>query len=400
MKRGRYHFRVQVITGPDRVTVRAGVWAAGSAEPGVWQAEAYDESGTRLTAGAVGVRTYGPGSKYFDDLAVSPLPSYTTTTVITSAYDAANRLNHFYEGGVLTDLAWDANPLRCEDFAPSFHFGDWRGNLLTQGTSVYTWDAANRLVSANVGGVVSSFEYDGSGDRTAQSVDGVTTEYVLDVAGGLPEVIVATTGGASTRYVQVQGQVLAQQEAGAWAYILPDALGSVRQLVGSDSRVDLAQSYDPFGIPFETSGSGESDFGYTGEWWDAEAALLYLRARYYDPVVGRFVSKDLWQEDSFTDPSGRIFCPYGVKPETGTCNPPRWEGRGEGLPLAFAQTTAADPASATAQVALLVLAYLYFRLADNLQPGPLPLLVGSPWEGLRERKRGTGSKNLWTSTVE
>jgi YD repeat-containing protein len=64
---------------------------------------------------------------------------------------------------------------------------------------VYTWDAANRLVSANVDGVVSSFEYDGSGNRTAQSVDGVTTGYVLDVAGGLPEVIVATSGRGSTR---------------------------------------------------------------------------------------------------------------------------------------------------------------------------------------------------------
>jgi YD repeat-containing protein len=69
--------------------------------------------------------------------------------------------------------------------------------LLTQGTNVYTWDAANRLVSANVDGVASSFEYDGSGNRTTQTVGGVTTEYVLDVAGGLPEVIVATTGGAT-----------------------------------------------------------------------------------------------------------------------------------------------------------------------------------------------------------
>jgi YD repeat-containing protein len=71
---------------------------------------------------------------------------------------------------------------------------------------VYTWDAANRLVSANVDGVASSFEYDGSGNRTAQTVGGVTTESVLDVAGGLPEVWVATTGGASTRYVQVQAR--------------------------------------------------------------------------------------------------------------------------------------------------------------------------------------------------
>jgi YD repeat-containing protein len=122
-------------------------------------------------------------------------------------------------------------------YCPPYLWADLQphAHLLAQVSSVYTWDAANRLVSANVDGVASSFEYDGSGNRTAQSVDGVTTEYVLDVAGGLPEVIVATTGGASTRYVQVQGQVLAQQESGTWTHILPDHLGSVRQLFVSDS---------------------------------------------------------------------------------------------------------------------------------------------------------------------
>jgi RHS repeat-associated protein len=153
-------------------------------------------------------------------------------------------------------------------------------------------DAANRLTSVTSGTLTTTFEYDGLGNRTAQTVNDVTTEYVLDVAGGLPEVIVATTSGASTRYVQVQGQILGQQESGAWVYILPDHLGSVRQLVGSGSQVDLAQSFDPFGVLFESSGSGESAFGYTGEWYGSYNELLFLRARYYDPVVGRFLTED------------------------------------------------------------------------------------------------------------
>jgi YD repeat-containing protein len=177
----------------------------------------------------------------------------TSTTVTTYTYDHANRLDYFYADGVQTDL---------------------------------TWDAANRLVSAEVEGVASAYEYDGLGNRVAQAVGGVTTEYVLDVAGGLPEVIVATTGGASTRYVQVQGQVLAQQDSGAWTHILPDHLGSVRQLVGSDSRVDLAQSFDPFGVllvPVRatsvTPGSGGTPRrgcctcgrGIMSPWWDGSS---------------------------------------------------------------------------------------------------------------------------------
>jgi YD repeat-containing protein len=142
-----------------------------------------------------------------------------------------------------------------------------RGNLLSDSVRTFTYEcaaslkqsergAANRLTSVTSGTLTTTFEYDGlpapvaqaqAGNRVAQTAGGVTTEYVLDVAGGLPEVIVATTGGASTRYVQVQGQILAEYEAGAWGYVLPDHLGSVRQLVDAAGQVSLAQGYDPFG---------------------------------------------------------------------------------------------------------------------------------------------------------
>jgi hypothetical protein len=81
----------------------------------------------------------------------------------------------------------------------------------------------------------------------------------------------------------VQGQILAEYQAGAWGYVLPDALGSVRQLVAAAGQVSLAQSYDPFGALMSqfTNFPVSQPFGYipllaqAGEWWDAEAALLY-----------------------------------------------------------------------------------------------------------------------------
>jgi RHS repeat-associated protein len=66
----------------------------------------------------------------------------------------------------------------------------------------------------------------------------------------------------------------------------------VRQLANAGEQVTLAQSFDPFGVPFEASGSGESDFAYTGEWYGSYNELLFLRARYYDPYLNRFISPD------------------------------------------------------------------------------------------------------------
>jgi RHS repeat-associated protein len=110
------------------------------------------------------------------------------------------------------------------------------------------------------------------------------------------------------------------------------------QLVDSEGQVSLAQSYDPFGVPFEASGSGASDFGYTGEWWDSYTELLFLRARYYDPAVGRFLSEDTkpgiaylpkslniyaygWNNPvSFTDPSGLQPPPPACDDPNESCN--------------------------------------------------------------------------------
>ena len=59
-------------------------------------------------------------------LTSTTVTTYTSPSTALRAGDTANRLDYFYEDGAQTDLTWDDN-----------------GNLLTQGTSVYTWDAAS-----------------------------------------------------------------------------------------------------------------------------------------------------------------------------------------------------------------------------------------------------------------
>ncbi len=86
------------------------------------------------------------------------------------------------------------------------------------------------------------------------------------------------------------------QTSSTTEFFLDDALGSVRQLTNEDAGITLTKSYAPYGEVRSTSGSGESAFAFTGEQMDANG-LTYLRARYYAPTEGRFISRDTWEGD-------------------------------------------------------------------------------------------------------
>ncbi|MBL8131868.1 MAG: hypothetical protein JNL42_08425 [Anaerolineae bacterium] len=107
---------------------------------------------------------------------------------------------------------------------------DPNGNLVDDGSNAYTWDRANRLLS--MGG--HSYAYDGEGRRIAQTVSGVITKYLFDVQPGLAQVIAATTGASTTRYVHDIGGIQAvENSSGVWSWMLNDGQGSVRMVMPS-----------------------------------------------------------------------------------------------------------------------------------------------------------------------
>jgi RHS repeat-associated protein len=103
---------------------------------------------------------------------------------------------------------------------------------------------------------------------------------------------------SDTEAVYLYGlDIIAQQHAER-LYYMHDGLWSVRQLVDSEGDIETTYAYDPFGVPL-VGGDVYNPYQYTGEAWDAEVELLYLRARYYQPEVGRFITKDPWQGDTW-----------------------------------------------------------------------------------------------------
>ena len=260
------------------------------------------------------------------------------TTTITYSYDALSRLTDAdYSSGEFFDYTYDAVGNRLSEITASgtttytydtanrlaYVNGDaysWddNGNLLSDGVYTYTYSSANRLIEVDWQEGTASYAYNGQGDRLQQTIGITTTNYTLDLAAGLTQVL---DDGEFT-YLYGNGRI-AQSDAAGVQYFLGDALGSVRQIVDSSGEVLLARSYEPYGEVLASAGEGNSSYGFTGEMQDA-TGLVYLRARYYAPRNGRFLTRDTWQGNAlmpmslnrwnytnanpinFSDPSGHF----------------------------------------------------------------------------------------------
>ena len=51
-------------------------------------------------------------------------------------------------------------------------------------------------------------------------------------------------------------------------------------------------TYDAYGQPTGSTGAATTPFCFAGQYRDGESALIYLRARYYDPSSAQFLSRD------------------------------------------------------------------------------------------------------------
>ena len=134
--------------------------------------------------------------------------------------------------------------------------------------------------------------YNGLGQRVSQEVSSVVTDYLLDVQPGLYKVLAATTGGNTDRYIHdIMGIHSQEDHNGNWTYPALDHLGSVRAVFDDELNEDYFTQYAPYGDPFGSVGSNPTPYGFTGEPTDGNG-LVHLRARYYNPDLGNFISLD------------------------------------------------------------------------------------------------------------
>jgi|GEM_PF-1737301 len=213
----------------------------------------------------------------------------------TYSYDAVgNRVSSFLSSTYQVNAAHRL--LSDDDFLYQY---DANGNL-TQRTdrtsgevTTFTYDAQNQLVQVDLpGGGVASYRYDALGRRIEKNVDGSVERYVYDGQDIVLELDGAGQPTARYTHGSLVDQPLALETGGESYFYLSDHLGSIRFLVDSTGEAVNSYEYDSFGRLLVADETVDNPFTFTGREHDAETGLYYLRARYYDPQTGRFVSED------------------------------------------------------------------------------------------------------------
>ncbi len=123
----------------------------------------------------------------------------------------------------------------------------------------------------------------------AQTTGSTTTRSTQDLVAPLSQMLQVPHGTQRTDYVYGHERLLAR-EGTAQTWYGSDALGSVRQTLSSSGAALSKLNYDPWGMP--QGGATPPTFGFAGELQDVTSGLVYLRARWYQPQHGRFLSRD------------------------------------------------------------------------------------------------------------
>ncbi len=153
---------------------------------------------------------------------------------------------------------------------------DAAGNLTARGADSFSYDQANRLTSATVEGQLTTYAYDGDGNRVSKTVGtNPTIHYVNDVTAPLSQILTDGT----RKYVYGLGLEYAVDSSGTVAVYQTDGLDSTRAITDDAGNVIQAYQTDAFGNPTQTLGGLDQPFRFTGQLRDTETGSSDLRAR-------------------------------------------------------------------------------------------------------------------------
>jgi len=216
------------------------------------------------------------------------------TEITTYIYDIADRLTQ------------ETVSLRTGGSRLVTYTYDGNGNLASKTepgkVALYRFDPRNKLIDIRVGDTLAQaqaatptarYAYDADGNRVRKWA-AEEKGYLVDVNTVFPQVALETASTGSIQYVRGLGlirQIRVRSAATEDLFPLHGHLGTSLGALNADGDFVEQIDSDAFGNLDQSSGLKQTHL-YAGEYWDQDAQLLYLRARWYDPKIGRFISAD------------------------------------------------------------------------------------------------------------
>ena len=155
------------------------------------------------------------------------------------------------------------------------------------------YNALNQLTQTLTKNYKVSFTYDAEGLRTSKTVNGEKTVFVWD----RDQLVMELSEGGKVQKRYIRGNDLVYADEGTDTekqYYVANPHGNVVQLTDENGAVIKTYEYDSFGNEVNPDRKDDNPFRYCGEYYDKETEEVYLRARYYQSAVGRFLTRDTY----------------------------------------------------------------------------------------------------------
>jgi RHS repeat-associated protein len=199
------------------------------------------------------------------------------TEVRNYAYGNENRLLKATNqiGATVAEYRYDSAGNRIQKITPAK-------------TTNYSYDERNLMVSYNDGTTFVTFEYDGNGQRVASTLNGIRKDFVNDTSLAYYDAVQERNGSGAVTGTTTFGQTRLASNGVQTSMQLDDRTGTSHILTDGTGAIVTALRYDAFGA--ESSDNGFARFGSAAA--EPTTGLYFMRARFYDPETGSFVSKD------------------------------------------------------------------------------------------------------------
>ena len=216
---------------------------------------------------------------------IKSLVDDSVITTETFSYDSAGNITDAQDG----TFQYDTNN-RLVVFNGQDVIYDADGNMLSNGSLCCGYDSLNRLIYAGD----HDYIYNAEGVRIRNLCTDEDTTYVYDTNCKLSQLLVKTTNGVTTKYVYGLG-LIGEEVNNTFKTYHFDSRGSTIAITDMSGNITDTFAYDTYGKQIARTGTSDVIFGYNGR--DGvvtdKNGFIYMRARYYSPVMKRFINADV-----------------------------------------------------------------------------------------------------------